>query len=65
MEESKLRGKIYEKYKSLKPFAEALGTNTATISRKLRGLHQWNYKEVSQICKLLDIPMEEADLYFF
>ena len=65
MAENKLRGKIYAKFRTLSEFAEACGTTTATASRKLSGKVQWKHKEVSMICKLLDIPMDEADQYFF
>lgn len=65
MEENKLRGKVFEKFRTLTDFARAIGTTTATASRKLSGKSQWNYKEVAKVCETLDIPMGEADQYFF
>ena len=65
MEENKLRGKFFGKFRTLSSFAHSIGYTTATVSRKLSGKSKWNYKDVSVFCKVLDIPMEEADQYFF
>ena len=65
MESNKLRGKIFEQFRTMTEFAHAIGYTTATVSRKLSGKSKWNYKDVSVICKVLDIPMSEADQYFF
>lgn len=64
---SKLRGRITEKFGSIKAFAEADGRSVVTISKKLNGkvvvspddIVKWSSPE------LLDIQPSEYHLYFF
>lgn len=64
---SKLRGRIIEKFGSIKAFAEADGRSFVTISKKLNGkvaispedIVKWSAPE------LLDIQPGEYHLYFF
>ena len=64
---SKLRGRIIEKFGSIKAFAEACGLSTVTMSKKLNGkvavspedIVKWSAPE------LLDIQPSEYHLYFF
>lgn len=59
-----LCGKIREKYRTQQAFARAIGMNPSTLSRKLLGLSQWTYADVSKICEALDIPMADAPNFF-
>lgn len=61
----KLRGAIREKYGTQASFAEALGVNTSTLSKKLAKKTPWLADEVKQVSILLDIPIEHVALYFF
>lgn len=65
MNYSKLRGRIREKFTTHKAFALAVGLNAGTLSAKLNGRTQWTCDEVVKVCKVLDIPLEEAHAYFF
>ena len=64
---SKLRGRITEKFGSIKAFAEAYGLSNVTMSKKLNGkvavspedIVKWSAPE------LLDIQPSEYHLYFF
>ncbi len=62
---SKLRGRIFEKYKTLKEFANDLGLNTATATNKVNGKTQWKANEIYCITVLLGIPQSDFGLYFF
>lgn len=60
-----LDGKIREKYRTQHAFASALGMHPSTLSAKLRGRSQWAFNEVATSCRLLGIPLSQADVYFF
>ena len=65
MDYSKLKGRIVEKFGSQAAFAVALGWREALLSAKLNGKSQWSFAEVMKACELLEIPLNEAHLYFF
>ena len=65
MKYSKLRGRIAEVFGTQKAFAAAMGMNVGTMCLKLSGKAEWDRQEISKAGKLLDIPLEEAHLYFF
>lgn len=62
---AKLRGRIREKFGTEGKLAEALGISSISLSRKLNGGTQFKSEEIKKWCSLLDIPIEEAGLYFF
>ena len=62
---SKLRGRIIEKYGTLSKFADESGISLVVISNKLNNKSGFNRKDIEQWSKLLDIPGNEYDLYFF
>lgn len=62
---AKLRGRIVEKFGSQAAFAAALGWREALLSTKLNGKSGWAFDEVMTACELLEIPLNEAHLYFF
>ena len=59
-----LCGKIREKFRTQGAFAREIGMNPSTLSAKLAGKSQWSFDEVADTCYVLDIPLEEAPLYF-
>ena len=62
---SKLRGKIKEKYNTQNNFSNAIGIGRTTLSEKLNSKSCFTNKEIVLICKSLDIPFQEINLYFF
>lgn len=65
MDYSKLRGRIRELYHTEKAFSAAMGLTPGTISLKLNGKSRWFIDQVKKACRLLRIPNDEIDLYFF
>ena len=62
---NQLRGRIIAKFGSSRSFAEEIGMNEATLSRKLNNDIEFRYDEVIAICKYLDIKPEEIGPYFY
>lgn len=65
MNESKLRGRIREKFSTQEAFAEAVGMANTTLSAKLNGKTDWKRQEIEDACRLLDISAADIPLYFF
>ena len=65
MSYAKLRGRIIEKFGSQGAFATALEWREALLSAKLNNKSEWSFPEVVKACELLEIPLNEAHLYFF
>ncbi len=61
----KLRGKIVEKYRSQKAFADILGCTKNTVTLKLQGERGFSQKDIEKWAKALDIQREDYYLYFF
>ena len=61
----RLKARITEKYGGQKAFAEALGSSESTISRYLSGDREWRGSTMIKAARLLEIPAEEIDCYFF
>ena len=62
---SKLRGKIIEKFETLGAFSKAMDWSERTNSLKMNGKVEWKQNEIIKASKLLEIPTEEIDVYFF
>lgn len=64
---SKLRGRIVEKFGTLKAFSNAMGWSERTNGLKLNGSVEWSQNEIIKASALLDIAVgtEEMQLYFF
>lgn len=64
---SKLRGRITEKFGSIKAFAEAYGLSNVTMSKKLNGKVAISPEDIMKMStpELLDIQPSEYHLYFF
>lgn len=65
MSYAKLRGRIIEKFGSQSAFAAAMEWREALLSAKLNNKSEWAFSEVMKACKLLEIPLGDAHLYFF
>ena len=65
MSYAKLRGRIIEKFGSQSAFAAAMEWREALVSAKLNNKSKWEFSEVMKVCELLEIPLNEAHLYFF
>lgn len=62
---SKLRGRIVEKFGSQLEFSKAMGWSERTTSLKLNCEVYWKQPEISKAARLLDIPDNELQVYFF
>ena len=62
---AKLRARIKEKFGTEGNFAEALGMSQNSVSRKFNDKVQFSSDDIRTWSKLLEIPLEEAGLYFF
>lgn len=64
---SKLRGRIIEKFGSVKAFAKAYGLSMTTMSKKLNGKTAFSVDDIVKMSspKFLDIPSSEYHEYFF
>lgn len=62
---AKLRARIREKFGTEGKFAEALNISQVALSRKLNGKTQFSSSDIKRWCLLLEIPIEQAGLYFF
>lgn len=61
----KLKSRIIEKFGDQKHFAEAMGMNESTISRILSTGREWKGSMMMRAIRLLEIPDELIDSYFF
>ena len=64
-ETGRLRSRIIEKYGDQKTFAERAGMNRSKVCRLLKGETEWSGSEMMKAVRLLDIPYNEIDVYFF
>lgn len=62
---SKLSGRIKEKFGTQGRFAEAIRLSEHSVSAKLRGNAAWKQKEIIDVCKALDICLDDIPSYFF
>lgn len=64
---SKLRGRIIEKFGSIKAFSEAYGLTPVTMSNKLNGKVAISTDDIMKMSeeKFLDISPSEYHTYFF
>jgi len=62
---SKLRGKIREKFISERRFADAMNMHKTSLSFRLNNKCQWRIDEIERAIKLLNIKVEEIPHYFF
>ena len=65
MNNSMLRGRIIQKYGTLRNFVEPMGLSYPTILAKLSGNSDWTQSEIRKVCDLLDIKAKNIPEYFF
>ena len=61
----KLRGRIIEKYGTLREFADHVGLTAEQVSRYMRGKVVFNVVTIDRWASLLDIERCEYPEYFF
>jgi len=62
---SKLKGRIYQIYRTQGEFAEAMGMSRSQISHKILNESEWKLSEILKAVDLLYIPNSEIGMYFF
>lgn len=62
---NKLRGRIVEKFGSVKRFCEETGICRVTLNNKLSGRTVFTADDITKICDALDIDVAEIGDYFF
>ena len=62
---SALRGKIIEKYGTVRNFAAEMGWSEATGYNKLNNGVSWKQPEITHAANILSIPVGEIMPYFF
>ena len=65
MNYKKLKLKIKEVYDTQEAFADAMEMSRVALNQRLNNVVQWTTSDIAKACELLDIPLEEAHLYFF
>lgn len=62
---NKLRGRIIERYKTQRNFANALELSNNSVSKKLNCKTGFTQEEMNKWAELLDINLKEYPDYFF
>ena len=62
---NKLRGRIVEKFKTQRAFANAMGWSERTLSLKMNGVRYWDQPDINKAMELLGISLDEIQVYFF
>lgn len=65
MEYRKLKGRIIEKYGSVRSYCRDFGVSGPAMSCKLNGKTEWTANDILKCCKLLEIDMSSIPEYFF
>lgn len=65
MDYRKLKGKIKEVFDTQDAFAKALGMSYTSLNLKVNDKSEWSSEEIVKACDLLNIPLDEAHIYFF
>ena len=64
-ETAKLRGRIVEKFGTLKAFARAVHNSESFVSQYMTGKKILDQRMIDNWAAALDIPVTEYDVYFF
>lgn len=62
---SKLCGRIKEKFGKQENFGIAMGWSHATTTLKLKDISKWKHKEINKAVTVLDIKYDDIPTYFF
>ena len=65
MKENLIRARLGALKMSVSEFARQMGLSRPTARKKVDGERQFKVSEVEKACAVLNIPKEEAHLYFF
>lgn len=65
MEHNKLRGKIVEKYGSIKKFSETLGKSQQSTNLKVLGKVGFSREDIVRWSELLEISTYDCYAFFF
>ena len=60
-----LRGRIVQKFGSLRNFVAPIGLSYPTLLGKIGGSTDWTVPEMQKMCRLLEIAPKEIPSYFF
>lgn len=61
----KLEARIIERFGTQKAFAAAIGTSRSVICRYLKEGRDWRGSTLMKAVRVLDIPQDEIESYFF
>ena len=61
----RVREKIMQVYGSMEKFATVWGKSASLVSKKFNGKIKMTEDDIVEICKLLGIPVNQIDEYFF
>lgn len=61
----KLRGRIIEKFGTLKAFSKVIGISYVSLSNKMRGKTEISTADIVEWSKYLDISIEEYGIFYF
>lgn len=62
---SKLRGKIREVCGTQEAFANSIKMGTVSLSKRLNNQLEFTQREITDACRVLNVPPEEVSAYFF
>ena len=62
---SALRGKIVEKFGTLKAFSKAIRKSEQTVNAKMSGKTKISQDDIIEWCNTLDLVAEDIPVYFF
>ena len=62
---SRLLGRMKEKGFTQAMIADRIGVSAVTINNSLNNKRDFNQREISEICDILNIPICNIDSYFF
>ena len=61
----KLEARIVEKFGTQKAFAQAIGVSRSAVCRYLKDGRDWRGSSLTKAIRVLEIPNDEIDSYFF
>ena len=61
----KLEARIVEKFGTQKAFAQAIGASRSAVCRYIKEGHDWRGSTLIKAIRVLEIPNDEIDSYFF
>ena len=62
---SELLGKLRAKNITQEQLAKQISLSPSTLNQKLNNKSEFSQREMTKICKALDIPLEYISIYFF